>query len=74
VATKKSKKTNFFPPIFVAVVGFGIQSGMDKNQDPGSGTNIPDLQYWSRPFFLFTIPYGRYDCTDRYLLYIVQSL
>ncbi len=32
---------------------------MDKNQDPGSGTNNPDPQYWSRPFFLCTIPYGR---------------
>jgi hypothetical protein len=30
-----------FLPSFLAVVG----SGMDKNQDPGSGINIPDPQH-----------------------------
>jgi hypothetical protein len=45
--------TNFFSPLsFVAVFGSGIRdprsgirdpgSGMGKNQDPGSGINIPD--------------------------------
>jgi hypothetical protein len=38
--------TNFFSPLSsVAVFGSGIRdpgSGMGKNQDPGSGINIPD--------------------------------
>jgi hypothetical protein len=46
VATKKGMTTNFCSPLsFVAVFGSGIRdpgSGMDKNQDPGSGINIPD--------------------------------
>ncbi len=44
--------TNFFSPLsFVAVFGSGIrdpESGMGKNQDPGSGINIPDPQHWTR--------------------------
>jgi hypothetical protein len=41
VAIKKDRTTNFSPFFLVAVFG----SGMDKNQDPGSGTNIPDPQH-----------------------------
>jgi hypothetical protein len=42
VATKKGlKKKSFSPFSLVAVFG----SGMDKNQDPGSGINIPDPQH-----------------------------
>jgi hypothetical protein len=41
--------TNFFSLLsFVAVFGSGIRdpgSGMGKNQDPGSGINIPDPQH-----------------------------
>jgi hypothetical protein len=41
--------TNFFSPLsFIAVFGSGIRdpgSGMGKNQDPGSGINIPDPQH-----------------------------
>jgi hypothetical protein len=41
--------TNFFSPLsFVAVFGSGVRdpgSGMGKNQDPGSGINIPDPQH-----------------------------
>jgi hypothetical protein len=48
VATKKGLTTNLFSPLsFVAVFGSGIRdlgSGMGKNQDPGSGINIPDPQ------------------------------
>ncbi len=45
VATLKVMTTNFFSPLsFVAVLDPG--SGMAKNQDPGSGINIPDPQYW----------------------------
>jgi hypothetical protein len=51
--TKKSWTTNFFSPLsFVAVFGSGIPdpgSGMGKNQDPGSGINIPDPQQWLEP-------------------------
>jgi hypothetical protein len=40
----------FFSPLsFVAVFGSKILdpgSGMGKNQDPGSGINIPDPQHW----------------------------
>jgi hypothetical protein len=36
--TTKNGNTKIFSPSFGAVVG----SGMDKNQDPGSGINIPD--------------------------------
>ncbi len=46
VATKNGlTKKNFSPLSFVAVFGSGIRdpgSGMGKNQDPGSGINIPD--------------------------------
>jgi hypothetical protein len=43
VATKKEIATNFFSSLcFVAVFGSGIEMG--KNQDPGSGINIPDPQ------------------------------
>jgi hypothetical protein len=50
VATKKGRTTNFFSLLsFAAVFGSGIWdpgSGMGKNQDPGSGINIPDPQHW----------------------------
>jgi hypothetical protein len=56
VATKNGlTKKNFSPLSFVAVFGSGIRdlrsgirdpgSGMGKNQDPGSGINIPDPQH-----------------------------
>jgi hypothetical protein len=42
--------TIFFSPLsFVAGFGSGIRdpgSGMGKNEDPGSGINIPDLPHW----------------------------
>jgi hypothetical protein len=41
--------SNFFTLSFVAVFGSGIRdpgSGMGKNQDPGSGINIPDPPNW----------------------------
>ncbi len=42
--------TNFFSPMsFIAVFGSVIRdlgSGMGKNQDPGSGINIPDQPHW----------------------------
>jgi hypothetical protein len=51
MATKKVMTTNFFSPLsFIDVFVFGIRdpgSGMDKNQDPGSGKNIPDPQHCS---------------------------
>ncbi len=42
-------KKKFSPLSFVSVFGSGIRdpgSGMGKNQDPGSGINIPDPQHW----------------------------
>jgi hypothetical protein len=48
VATKKGMTTIFSPLSFVAVFGSGIRdpgSGMCKNQDLGSGINIPDPQH-----------------------------
>jgi hypothetical protein len=45
VATKKVWQQIFFsPPSFADVFGSGIRHG--KNQDPGSGINIPDPQDW----------------------------
>jgi hypothetical protein len=54
VATKKGMTTNFCSPLsFVEAFGSGIQDpGWVKNQNPGSGINIPDPQHWdirSRP-------------------------
>jgi hypothetical protein len=49
VASKKHMTTNSVSPLsFVAVFGSGIPdpgSRMGKNQDPGSGINIPDPQH-----------------------------
>jgi hypothetical protein len=49
VATKNGLTKKFFSPLsFVAVFGSEIRdpgSGMGKNQDPGSGINIPDPQH-----------------------------
>jgi hypothetical protein len=49
MAIKKGMTTNFFSPLsFVAVLdpGTGIRdSEIGKNQDPGSGINIPDPQH-----------------------------
>jgi hypothetical protein len=42
-ATKKGKTTNFFHPSLLFLF-LDPGSGMDKNQDPGSGINIPDPQ------------------------------
>jgi len=60
VATKKCLTKKFFSPLsFIPVLGSGIRdqgygirdqgSGMGKNQDPGSGINIPDPQHWYVP-------------------------
>jgi hypothetical protein len=43
VATKLWQDKKFFPPLLVLLLDPG--SGMDKNQDPGSGINIPDPQF-----------------------------
>jgi hypothetical protein len=49
VAPKKCLTKKIFSLLtFVAVFGSGIRkpgSGMGKNQDPGSGINIPDPQH-----------------------------
>ncbi len=45
--SKQSYDNNFFTPFFRCC--FWIRdprSGMGKNQDPGSGINIPDPQHW----------------------------
>jgi hypothetical protein len=36
--------TNFFTPLLFLFLDSG--SGMGKNQDPGSGINIPDPKHW----------------------------
>jgi hypothetical protein len=49
VTTKKYDNKFVSPLSFVAVFGSGIrdpESGMGKNQDPGSGIKIPDPQHW----------------------------
>jgi hypothetical protein len=53
--------TNFFSPLsFVDVFGSGIRdlrSGMGKNQDPGSGINIPDPQHCLQDTGKKSVPY-----------------
>ncbi len=44
VAAYKVMTLIFFTPLFGAVLDPG--SGMAKNQDLGSGINIPDPQHW----------------------------
>jgi hypothetical protein len=44
VATKKGRTTNFFHPSLLLLF-LDPRSGIDKNQDPGSGINIPDPQH-----------------------------
>ncbi len=50
ICGKEKIGTNYFSLFsFVAVFESGIQnlaSGIDKNQDPGNGINIPDPQHW----------------------------
>jgi hypothetical protein len=70
--------TNFFSPLsFVAVFGSGIRdpgsairdpgSGMGKNQDPGSGINIPDPQHWHKK--------GMFQCIPaKYLVPVIKAL
>jgi hypothetical protein len=46
---KAITKKNFSPLSFVAVLGSGTRdpgSWVGKNQDPGSGINIPDPPHW----------------------------
>jgi hypothetical protein len=49
---KKGMTTNFFcPSLLLQFLDSGSEirgsgSGMGKNQDPGSGINIPDPQHW----------------------------
>jgi hypothetical protein len=54
--------SNFFSPLsFVAVFGSGIRdpgSGMGKNQDPGSGINIPDPQHCMIVLELIRVLFG----------------
>jgi hypothetical protein len=60
VAAYKGMTTNCFLPLFLLLFldpgseirdpGSEIRdpgSGMGKNQDPGSGINIPDPQHWN---------------------------
>jgi hypothetical protein len=60
---------NFFLPLsFVAVFGSGIRdpgSGMGKNQDPGSGINIPDPQHC----FCFSHENKVKNCGKEHFLY-----
>ncbi len=52
VAKEKGMSKKFFSPLsFIAVSGSGIRdpgSGMGKNQDTGSGINIPDPPHCAR--------------------------
>ncbi len=47
VATKKGRTTNFFH-LSLLWLFLDPGSGMDKNQDQGSGINIPDPQHCSK--------------------------
>jgi hypothetical protein len=52
MATKKGMKTNFFHPSLLLLF-LDPGSGMGKNQDLGSGINIPDPQHWWVPSVLW---------------------
>ncbi len=45
MATKKGMAINFFSPLSFIAGFLDPGSGMGKNQDPGSGINIPDPQH-----------------------------
>ncbi len=45
VATKIGSTTKLFTPLLLLLF-LDPGSGMGKNQDPGSGINIPDPQHW----------------------------
>jgi hypothetical protein len=48
-------KKNFPSPLLVLLLDSG--SGMDKNQDPGSGIKIPDPQHcYLHIFFVRSLP------------------
>jgi hypothetical protein len=47
MATKKGLTTNFFHPSLLLLF-LDPESGMGKDQDPGSGINIPDPQHWKK--------------------------
>ncbi len=51
MATKKDMTTNFFSPLSLLLF-LDPGSGMGKNQDPGSGMNIPDPQHWLQGSFI----------------------
>jgi hypothetical protein len=52
--------TNFFSPLsFVAVRDPG--SGMGKNQDPGSGINIPDPQHCLTAAFCLSFKQAKFE-------------
>ena len=46
MATKKGLTTDRFSPLSKFYLSLDPGSGMGKNQDPGSGINIPDPQHW----------------------------
>jgi hypothetical protein len=54
VATRIGRTTNFFHPSLLLLF-LDPGSGMDKNQDPGSGINIPDTQHREQLFFFFLL-------------------
>jgi hypothetical protein len=45
VATKNGRTNKIVPPCLLVLL-LDPGSEMDKNQDPGSGKNIPDPQHW----------------------------
>ncbi len=49
VASKQGQTADFSPSSFVVAVG----SGMNENQDPGSGINIPDSKHCLKLFRVY---------------------
>ncbi len=63
VATKKGIRTNLVHPSLLFLF-LDPGSGMGKNQDPGSGINIPDPQHCARCGKYDADPTGRYSDSD----------
>ncbi len=70
VVTKNMWKKNFFTPLFCSC--FWIRdpgSRIGKNQDPGSGINIPDPQHWKNHCMMIEGTWTRCHSTSHWAVW-----